>query len=64
VSNAKAVDSIRLLSQTKTGNVRNYDFACVLNGYETLRERSELNEFKKRVLRRIFGPKRDEVTRA
>jgi hypothetical protein len=29
----------------------------------TLREEHRLRVFKKRVMRRIFGPKRDEVTR-
>jgi hypothetical protein len=29
----------------------------------TLREESRLRVFENRVLRRIFGPKRDEVTR-
>ena len=29
----------------------------------TLREESRLNVFENRVLRRIFGPKRDDVTR-
>ena len=39
----------------------------VLYGYETwsltLREERRLRVFENRVLRRIFGPKRDEVTR-
>ena len=39
----------------------------VLHGYETwslkLREERRLRVFENRVLRRIFGPKRDEVTR-
>jgi hypothetical protein len=39
----------------------------VLYGCETwsltLREQHRLRVFKNRVLRRIFGPKRDEVTR-
>jgi hypothetical protein len=38
----------------------------VLYGYETwslsLREEHRLRAFEKSVLRRIFGPKRDEVT--
>ena len=38
-----------------------------MNGCEncslTLREERRLREFENRVLRRIFGPKRDEVTR-
>jgi hypothetical protein len=40
----------------------------VLYGYETwsltLREEGKLRVFENKVLRRIFGPKRDEVTRA
>jgi hypothetical protein len=31
-------------------------------GYLTLREEHRLGLFENRVLRRIFGPKRDEVT--
>jgi hypothetical protein len=31
-------------------------------GLITLREEHRLREFENRVLRRIFGPKRDEVT--
>jgi hypothetical protein len=30
--------------------------------YLTLREEHRLREFENRVLRRIFGPKRDDVT--
>jgi hypothetical protein len=33
-----------------------------LYGCETLREEHRLRVFENRVLRRIFGPKRDEVT--
>jgi hypothetical protein len=33
-----------------------------VNGCETLREEHRLRVFENRVLRRIFGPKRDEVT--
>jgi hypothetical protein len=36
--------------------------AKVLYGSETLREEHRLRVFENRVLRRIFGPKRDEVT--
>jgi hypothetical protein len=32
------------------------------NKFRTLREEPRLREFENRVLRRIFGPKRDEVT--
>jgi hypothetical protein len=31
-------------------------------GYQTLREEHRLKVFENRVLRRIFGPKRDEMT--
>jgi len=38
-----------------------------LNGYENwsliLREERRLREFENRMLRRIFGPKREEITR-
>jgi hypothetical protein len=48
-------------------NVQNYNFACILYGCETwsliLKEECRLSAFEKRVLRRIFGPKRDEVIR-
>jgi hypothetical protein len=44
----------------------NYNFTFVLYGYEiwslTLREEQRLKVFENRVLRRIFGPKRDEAT--
>jgi hypothetical protein len=43
-----------------------YNFALVLYGCEiwslTEREEHKLRVFENRVLRRIFGPKRDEVT--
>jgi hypothetical protein len=59
--------SSRLLS--KYLNVRIYKtiiLPVVLNGCETwsqiLREEHRLKVFENRVLRRIFGPKRDEVT--
>jgi len=45
---------------------RNIILPLVLYGYETwsltLREERRLRVFVNRVLRRIFGPKRDEVT--
>jgi hypothetical protein len=47
-------------------DIQNYNFACFLDGCETLsltlREKRRLRGFENRVLRRIFGPKRDEVT--
>jgi hypothetical protein len=46
---------------------RNINLARVLYGCETwlltLREKRRLRLFENRVLRRIFGPKRDEVRR-
>jgi hypothetical protein len=45
--------------------VQNCNFSVVLCAYEalslTLREEPKLRVFKNRVLRRIFGPKTDEV---
>jgi hypothetical protein len=42
------------------------NLACCFYGCETwsltLREECRLTDFENRVLRRIFGPKRDEVT--
>jgi hypothetical protein len=60
--------SSRLLSKnTKIKIYRNIILPVVLYGCETwsltLREEPRLRVFKNRVLRRIFGPKRDEVTR-
>jgi len=47
--------------------MQKYNFACFLYGCETwpltLREERRLRVFENWVLRRIFGPKRDEVTR-
>jgi len=47
--------------------IQNYKFACFLYGCETwlltLREEHRLGVFENRVLKRIFGPKRDEETR-
>jgi len=49
------------------GIYRNTILPFVFNGYETwsltLREEPRLRVFENRVLRRVFGPKRDEVTR-
>jgi hypothetical protein len=46
--------------------VQNCNYACCLYGCGTwsliLREEHRLRVFENRVLRRIFGPKRDEVT--
>jgi hypothetical protein len=49
----------------KNQNIQDYNFACgsVLceTWSPTLREEHRLRVFEKRVLRSIFGPKRDEV---
>jgi hypothetical protein len=54
---------------SKNGNIKIYRtviLPVVLYGCEswslTLREESRLRVFENKVLRRIFGPKRDEVT--
>jgi hypothetical protein len=59
--------SSRLLSKNvKIRKCRNIIFPIVLYGYQTwslaLREEHRLWEFENRVLRRIFGTKRDKVT--
>jgi hypothetical protein len=59
--------SSRLLSKiTKIRVYRTIILPVVLCGYETwsftLREEQRLRVFVNRMLRRIFGPKRDEVT--
>ena len=50
----------------KNEDVKNCNFACSFYGCEswslTLREERRLRVFENRVLRRIFGRKRDEVT--
>jgi len=58
----------RLLSKNlKIKIYRNIILPVVLHGCETwsltLREERRLRVFENRVLRRVFGPKRDEVTR-
>jgi hypothetical protein len=60
--------SSRILSKNlKIKIYRNIIFPVVLYGCETcsltLREERRLRVFENRVLRKIFGPKRDEVTR-
>jgi hypothetical protein len=53
----------RLLSKnTKTGVYRTIILPVVLYGRETWSEEQRLRVFENRVLRRIFGPKRDEAT--
>ena len=60
--------SSRLLSKNlKIKIYRNIFFPVVLHGCEnwllTLREERRLSVFENRVLRKIFGPKTDGVTR-
>jgi len=59
--------SSRLLSKNSEIKIyRTILFPVVLYGYETwsltLREERKLRVFENKVLRRIFGPRRDEVT--
>jgi hypothetical protein len=59
--------SSRLSKNLRIKIYRNIILPVVLYGCETwsltLREERRLNVFENRVLRRVFGPKRDEVTR-
>jgi hypothetical protein len=61
------VSSSLLFTNLKTTVYRTTSLHVVLYGCEnwslTLREERRLRVFEARVLRRIFGPKRDEVTR-
>ena len=54
------------IQKFKDQDIQNYNFAVASYGCEiwslTLREERWLRVFENRVLRRIFGPKRDEVT--
>jgi len=65
-SNIKTADLCILQFSKSATETHNYNFACCLYGCETwsltLREERRLMVFEYRVLRRIFGPKRDEVT--
>jgi hypothetical protein len=60
------MSSSLLSKNTKIKIYRTIILSVVLYGCETwsltLREEHRLNVFENRVLRRIFGPKRDEVT--
>jgi hypothetical protein len=55
------------IQKFKDQDIEKYNFAVILYGFEawslTLREERRLKVFENRVLRRVFGPKRDEVTR-
>jgi hypothetical protein len=54
------------IQKYKGQDIQNYNFACFLYGRGawslTLREEHRLRVFLNRVLRKIFGPKRDELT--
>jgi len=54
------------IQKFKDSDIQNYNFAIFVYGCETwsliLGEERRLKVFENRVLRRIFGPKRDEVT--
>jgi hypothetical protein len=54
------------IQKSKDSDIQNYNFAYFLYGCETwsltLKEERRLRVFENGVLRRIFGPKRDEVT--
>jgi hypothetical protein len=58
--------SLLLSKNVKNRTYKNCKFSCVLYGYEIwsliLSEEHRQRVFAKRVLRRIFGPMRDEVT--
>jgi hypothetical protein len=57
---------MKFLVRLKIGIYKTIILPLVLYGYETwsitLKEEHKLRVFENRVLRRIFGPKRDEVT--
>ena len=61
------MSSSLLSTNLKIKIYKKYNFAGCLYGCETwsftLREERRLSVFENRVLRRILGPKRDEVTR-
>ena len=63
---AESLSSSSLSKNTKINIYRNIILPVVLFGCKTLsltlREERRLRVFENRVLRRIFGPKRDEVT--
>jgi hypothetical protein len=66
VPHQNSVNFLHLSKNWKIRIYRNISLPVVLNGCETssftLREEHRLRVFENRVLRRIFGPKRDEVT--
>jgi hypothetical protein len=61
------VSSLLLPKNVKIRIYKTIILSMALHGYETwsltLREEHRLRVFENRVLRRIFGPKRDEMTR-
>ena len=66
VPNQNSVNSLHLSKNLKTRMYRNITLSVVLHGCETwsltLREERRLRVFENRVLRRVFGPRRDDVT--
>jgi len=51
------------IQKFKDYDIQNYNFACFFETWSlTLREERKLRAFENLVLRRIFGPRRDEVT--
>jgi len=54
-------------NKNKDLGIQKYNFALVLYGSEAwtlkIREERKLKVFENMVLRRIFGPRRDEITR-
>jgi hypothetical protein len=50
------------VEEPKNYNIQDYNFACGETWSLTLSEEHRLGMLENRVLRRIFGPKREEVT--
>jgi hypothetical protein len=51
-----------VVKKYKNENIQDYNFGCDFVWVRNLREEHRLRVFENKVLRRIFGPKRDEVT--
>jgi len=53
------------IQKFKDSDIQSYNFACFLYGCETwlltMREECRLRVFENKMLRRIFGPKREKV---
>jgi hypothetical protein len=67
ISGAEYFSSSLISKKIKDYYIRNYNFTGFLYGCETgsliLREKLKIRVFDIRVLKRLFGPKWDEVTR-